>query len=35
MQTPDDFLTQKAWEGLTESREMLPGEELTLIYSTF
>ena len=35
MQTPDDFLTQKAWEGLTESREMFPGEELTLIYSTF
>ena len=34
-QIPDDFLSQKAWEGLTSSREMLPGEELTLIYSTF
>ena len=34
-QIPDDFLSQKAWEGLTNSREMLPGEELTLIYSTF
>jgi len=28
-------LSQKALEGLTNSREMLPGEELTLIYSTF
>ena len=32
---PDDFLTQKAWEGLQGSREMLPSEELTLVYSTF
>ena len=32
---PDDFLTQKAWEELQNSREMLPPEELTLIYSTF
>ena len=31
----DDFLTNKAWEGLEKSREMLPAEELTLIYSTF
>lgn len=32
---PDDFITQKAWEGLQNSREMLPSEELTLVYSTF
>jgi hypothetical protein len=32
---PDDFLTQKAWEGLQNSREMFPSEELTLVYSTF
>jgi len=32
---PDDFLGKKAWEGLLNSREMLPAEELTLIYSTF
>ena len=31
---PEDFLSQKAWEGLTNSREMLPAEELTLIYTT-
>ena len=30
-----DFLNQKAWEGLQESREILPAEELTLVYSTF
>jgi hypothetical protein len=34
MEIPEDFLTQKAWEGLTNSREMLPAEELTLIYTT-
>jgi hypothetical protein len=34
METPEDFLTQKAWEGLSNSREMLPAEELTLIYTT-
>jgi len=32
---PDDFLSQKAWEGLQSSREMLPSEELILVYSTF
>ena len=31
----DDFLGQKAWSALLDSREMLPAEELTLIYSTF
>ena len=31
----DDFLGQKAWSALSDSREMLPAEELTLIYSTF
>jgi hypothetical protein len=31
----EDFLSQKAWSALLESREMLPAEELTLIYSTF
>ena len=31
----DDFLGQKAWSALLESREMLPAEELTLVYSTF
>ena len=31
----DDFLAKKAWEGLNNSREILPAEELTLIYSTF
>ena len=30
----DDFLTRKSWEGLQNSREMLPAEELTLIYTT-
>ena len=35
MQIPDDFLTQKAWKGLSNSREQTPSEELTLIYSTF
>ena len=35
LEVGDDFLTQKSWEGLQESREMLPAEELTLIYSTF
>jgi len=34
IETPEDFLTQKAWEGLSNSREMLPAEELTLIYTT-
>jgi hypothetical protein len=34
MEIPEDFLTQKAWEGLSNSREMLPAEELTLIYTT-
>jgi len=34
METPEDFLTQKAWEGLSDSREMLPAEELTLIYTS-
>ena len=31
----NDFLVQKSWEGLQNSREMLPAEELTLVYSTF
>ena len=31
----DDFLGQKAWSALLDSREMLPAEELTLMYSTF
>lgn len=35
MNPSDDFLTTKAWEGLINSREMLPAEELTLVYSTF
>ena len=30
----DEFLRQKAIEGLQNSREMLPSEELTLIYTT-
>ena len=30
----DEFLRQKAIEGLQNSREMLPAEELTLIYTT-
>ena len=30
-----DFLSRKLWEGLENSRDMLPAEELTLIYSTF
>ena len=34
MEITEDFLTQKAWEGLSNSREMLPAEELTLIYTT-
>ena len=34
MEVSEDFLTQKAWEGLSNSREMLPAEELTLIYTT-
>mgnify|MGYP001158572732 FL=1 len=34
MEVTEDFLTQKAWEGLSNSREMLPAEELTLIYTT-
>ena len=32
---PDDFLSQKALEGMQNSREMMPAEELTLVYSTF
>ena len=35
MDIGDDFLTRKSWEGLQNSREMLPAEELTLVYSTF
>jgi|TARA_B110000483_G_C18009705_1_gene470656 hypothetical protein len=31
----EDFLITKSWEGLLNSREMLPAEELTLVYSTF
>tara|TARA_B100001029_G_C14934643_1_gene379677 strand:+ start:628 stop:771 length:144 start_codon:yes stop_codon:yes gene_type:complete len=31
----DEFLRKKATEGLQASREMLPSEELTLVYSTF
>ena len=31
----DEFLRKKAFEGLQASREMLPSEELTLVYSTF
>ena len=31
----DEFLRRKATEGLQASREMLPSEELTLVYSTF
>ena len=31
----EDFLGKKAWNALLDSREMLPAEELTLIYSTF
>ena len=31
----EDFLETKSWEALTSSREMLPAEELTLVYSTF
>jgi hypothetical protein len=31
----DEFLRKKASEGLQASREMLPSEELTLVYSTF
>ena len=30
----DEFLRKKAIEGLQNSREMLPAEELTLIYTT-
>ena len=30
-----DFLSRKLWEGLENSRHMLPAEELTLVYSTF
>jgi hypothetical protein len=30
-----DFLSRKLWEGLENSRDMLPAEELTLVYSTF
>jgi len=33
--SPEDFLGKKAEEALLSSREMLPAEELTLIYSTF
>ena len=32
---PDDFVSQKALEGMRNSREMMPAEELTLVYSTF
>ena len=32
---PEDFLGKKAWDALLNSREMLPAEELTLVYSTF
>tara|TARA_B100001758_G_scaffold118735_1_gene102013 strand:+ start:323 stop:1090 length:768 start_codon:yes stop_codon:yes gene_type:complete len=32
---PTDFLDKKNWEGLLNSRDMMPAEELTLIYSTF
>ncbi len=35
MTTPEDFLENKSWEALINSREMLPAEELTLVYSTF
>jgi len=31
----EDFLSKKAIEGMQNSREMMPAEELTLIYSTF
>lgn len=31
----EDFLSTKSWEGLLNSREILPTEELTLVYSTF
>ena len=31
----DEFLRKKAAECLQASREMLPSEELTLVYSTF
>ena len=31
----EDFLSAKSWEGLLNSREMLPAEELTLVYSSF
>ena len=31
----DEFLRKKAFEGLQASREILPSEELTLVYSTF
>ncbi len=30
-----DFLSRKLWEGLENSRDILPAEELTLVYSTF
>ena len=33
--SPGDFLGKKAEEALLSSREMLPAEELTLVYSTF
>ena len=33
--SPEDFLSKKAEEALLSSRDMLPAEELTLIYSTF
>ena len=32
---PEDFLSQKALNGMQNSREMMPAEELTLVYSTF
>ena len=35
LELAEDFLSKKAWSALLESREMLPAEELTLIYSTF
>ena len=33
--SPEDFLGKRAEEALLGSREMMPAEELTLIYSTF
>ena len=35
LEDPADFLSKKNWEGLRSSRDMMPAEELTLIYSTF